>query len=141
MPKFTCLLYLCLSLLSIPGLAQNKDVTGKVTNTKDGTPLQGATVSVKGSNTATQTNANGTFTLSVPASASTLIISSVDFASQEVDISNKSSVDVSLAASNATLTDVVVIGYATVRKTDVTSSVSKVTERSLIKGLFKASTN
>lgn len=139
MSKFTkVLLYLLLTLFSITAFSQNKVITGKVTDTKDGTPLSNATVSVKGAKIATQTGANGTFTISVPSSASTIVVSSVGYTNQEVSIANKSSVDVSLAAASAALNEVVVIGYATVRKTDVTSSVSKVTEKEFNKGPFQS---
>ena len=139
MPKSTKILFcLCFTFFSFTGYSQNRDVTGTVTDSKSGAPLIGATVSIKGTKLATQTTASGTFTISVPSSASTLVVSSIDFTPQEVSITDKSSVNVSLAAANTTLMDVVVIGYATVRKTDVTSSVSKVTEKEFNKGPFQS---
>ena len=110
-------------LLVISSQAQNKTISGKVTDAKDGSALAGASVVVKGSKLGSQTGADGSFKISVPSSATTLVVSSVGFASQEINISGKSSVDVSLAASTDQLNDVVVIGYGTARKKDLTGSV------------------
>ncbi|MFM2138574.1 MAG: hypothetical protein RJA57_881 [Bacteroidota bacterium] len=106
--------------------AQNKLVTGKVTDAKDGSPLVGATVTAKDTKIATQTNAEGVFRLSVPASVNTLTITSVGFTSQDVSIDGKSSVDVSLAVSNASLSEVVVVGYGTQKRKEVTGAIAKV---------------
>ena len=95
--------------------AQNKNVSGKVSDDK-GNPVAGASVLVKGSKSGTSTDASGSFTLSVPASATTLVISYVGFASQDVSIANSSSVTVTLQPENTSLNDVVVIGYSSVRK-------------------------
>jgi iron complex outermembrane receptor protein len=119
-------------------LAQNKTVTGKVTNSVGGSPVQGATVSAKGTSAATQTGADGTFQVSVSPAAKKLVISFIGFAEQVVDIEGKSSVDVALTPVSTNLNDVVVIGYSTVRKADVTSSVSKVTEKEFNKGPFQS---
>lgn len=118
--------------------AQTRNVSGKITSTKDGSPVSGATVSIKGTRIATQTAADGTYHLSVPASATTLLISSVGFAPQEVSVVNQNSVDAMLAVNSADMNEVVVIGYGTVRKGDVTSSVSKVTSREFNKGPFQS---
>jgi iron complex outermembrane receptor protein len=87
-------------LLVITTQAQNKTISGKVTDAKDGSPLVGASVVVKGTTVGTQAGADGTFKLSVPSSATTLVVSSVGYGSQEVSIGNKTSVDVKLSATN-----------------------------------------
>ena len=114
-------LFACLFVLNAQ--AQNKTITGKVTDAKDGSPLQAVSVVVKGSKSGTQTGADGTFRISVPSSTTTLVISSVGFASQEVNVASRSNVEVSLASSADQLNDVVVIGYGTARKKDLTGSV------------------
>ena len=81
--------------------AQDKTVTGKVTDSKDGSPVVGASVQAKGTRTGTSTRADGTFSLAVPSSVNTLVISSVGYATQEISIEGKSSVDVSFVASAA----------------------------------------
>jgi len=104
---------LCVSLCT---LAQDRVITGKVTDSKDGSPVVGASVQPKGSTTGTSTGSDGSFRLSVPAGVNALMISSVEFETQEVDISGKSSVDVTLKSTAGGLSEVVVIGYGTARK-------------------------
>jgi TonB-dependent starch-binding outer membrane protein SusC len=114
--------------------AQTKLVTGTVYDEKN-VPLQGATVSVKGTNVATTTNNEGKFSVTLSSSVGTLVISSVGFTSQDIAVNaNNSTVTVHLAPSNQTLTDVVVIGYGTARKKEVTGAISTVTAKDFQKG-------
>jgi len=76
-------------------LAQDRVFTGKVTETKDGSPVSGASVLVKGSRTGTSTDADGNFRLSVANNASVLVVSSVGYDNIEVDIAGKSTVTAS----------------------------------------------
>ncbi len=122
----------------ISSQAQNKTISGTVKDSKDGSALVGASVVVKGSKTGTQTGADGSFKLSVPSSATTLVISSVGFGNQEVNISGKSSVEVSLTATNDQLNEVVVIGYGTARKKDLTGSVVSVQAKNFNQGAIMA---
>ena len=124
----SCVMY----LISLAVFSQNS-VTGKVTDSKDGTPVAGATVTVKGTNAATQTNADGTFKINA-ASNATLVVTSVGFASMEMPVSGKSVVDVSFTRVNQQLDEVVVIGYGTTRKKDLTGAVSTVTAKDFQKG-------
>lgn len=127
-------------LFAITAQAQNKTITGRVTDSKDGSPLVGASVVVKGTKTGTQTGTDGTFRISVPASASTLVISSVGFGTQEVSISSTSNVSLSLTAINTQLNDVVVIGYGTTRKRDVTGSVVSLKAKDFNQGAIASPT-
>jgi TonB-dependent starch-binding outer membrane protein SusC len=116
--------------------AQNKTVTGKVTDSKDGSPVSGATVQVKGSRTGTSTKADGTFSLSVPSSATTLVITSVGYDKQEVAITG-SAIEVSFVANaGANLNEVVVTGYGSSKKKDLTGSVGSIKEKDFNKGVF-----
>lgn len=126
-------LLLCVTFTQL-AFSQTKVITGKVSDDK-GNPLPGATVAVKGSKSAASTGADGTFTLNAPASASILVISNVGFADQEIDIVGKTSVDISLGASNQSLSDVVVIGYGTARKKDVTGAVANVSSKDFNQGI------
>ncbi len=117
--------------------AQNRTVTGKVTDSKDGSPLQSVTVMVKGTKSGTQTAADGTYRLQVPAGATTLVISSVGFATQEVAIGT-GEVNVSLTASATNLNEVVVIGYGTQRKRDITGAVATVSSKDFVKGAIQS---
>jgi iron complex outermembrane receptor protein len=113
---------------SLSIFAQSKTVTGTVTD-KDGAGVAGASVVVKGSNLGTNTNANGAFTISVPASAKTLVISFVGLAPQEVAIGDAPLSVVMKDATSNDLNEVVVVGYGSVRKRDLTGSVASVTSK------------
>jgi TonB-linked SusC/RagA family outer membrane protein len=118
-------LFLVLSfiLFSFLVFAQQK-ITGKVV--VGNTPVAGATVAVKNTAIATQTNENGEFTINAPGN-STLVISSVGFATQEVGVRNRASINVALQRSESELEQVVVVGYGTQKKSTLTGSVSTVT--------------
>jgi TonB-dependent starch-binding outer membrane protein SusC len=128
-----------LALVAQISFAQNKVISGKVTDSKDGSAVQGATVSVKGSNVATQTNADGTFKLNVPDNATALVFSSVGFERQEVSITGQNFVNVSLVNSNTGLGEVVVVAYGTRRKTDLTNAVTQVGTKDFQKGNIASS--
>ncbi|MDQ0109853.1 iron complex outermembrane receptor protein [Chitinophaga terrae (ex Kim and Jung 2007)] len=132
-------LFLCTILLTLQHVvfAQNRTVTGKVTD-NSGVAIPGATVQVKGTSSGTTADANGAFKLTVPANSNTLIVSFIGFTSQEVSIANKSSVNVQLVQANTTLTDVVVVGYGTTRKKDLTGSIAQVKAGDFNKGITTA---
>lgn len=115
--------------------AQQKTVSGKVTSDKDGSPVSGVSVIAKGSKTGTQTAADGTFSLSVANTVTKLVLTSIGFASQEVTIGS-GPVNVVLAATAEGLSEVVVIGYGTARKKDLTGSVGSVKEKDFNKGVY-----
>jgi iron complex outermembrane receptor protein len=123
-----------LALLAQISFAQDRVITGKITDSKDGSPVQGASVVAKGNPTGAQTGADGTFRISVPATVKALIVSSVGFATQEVSIEGKTSVEVSMVIANASLGEVVVIGYGTARKRDLTGAVTTVSAKDFQKG-------
>lgn len=106
-------------------LMAQKAITGKVTDDK-GNPVPNASVLVKGTKTGTTTKADGTFTLTVPADAKTLVISSVDMITQEVALGSQSSFAISLKTDDKALQEVVVTGYQTLRKKDVASAISRI---------------
>ena len=130
-------LFLLLSLLSfsLTALAQQK-VTGKVKDSS-GEPVIGASVVVKGNNTmGTITDFDGNFMLDVPAK-SVLVISYIGYVTQEVPTAGKNSLEIVLKEDTKTLDEVVVIGYGTQRKGDVTSSVASVKADNFVKGAVK----
>ena len=108
--------------------AQNRTISGRITDDK-GNGVPSASVTVKGTNRGTTTDASGNFSITVPSNARTLTISSVGFADQEVDIAGKSTVNVNLAGTTSNLNEVVVIGYGTARRSDITGAISSVKER------------
>src|SRR5262245_39971416 len=119
----------CFLLFSAIGFSQERVITGKVTSSNDGSAVQGVTVTAKGTRTATQTNAEGSYSISVSPSVKSLVFSSVGFASQEIDIQGKTSANVSLVITNATLNEVVVTGYGTAKRKDLTGSIATVTTK------------
>ena len=123
-----------LALLAQISFAQDRVITGKITDSKDGSPVQGASVVAKGNRTGAQTGVDGTFRISVPATVNALIVSSVGFATQEVSIEGKTSVEVSLVVVNASMGEVVVVAYGTRRRGDLTGSVTAVSAKDFQKG-------
>lgn len=115
--------FLCLLLISIQAMAQNKTVTGKVTDEKDGTPVVGVSVSVPGV-TGTVTGADGSFRIVVPNSAKTIEFSYVGFATQRLNIGT--TMNVSLKREDANLDEVVVVAYGTAKKETLTGSVGQI---------------
>lgn len=99
-------------------------VTGKVTDA-GGKPVPGASIIVKGGTTGTAADEQGNFSMEVPDNA-TLVISAVGFISQEVPVKGRTSIGVVLAVADATMDAVVVVGYGTQRKRDLTGSISSV---------------
>ncbi|MEJ7821602.1 MAG: TonB-dependent receptor plug domain-containing protein, partial [Chitinophagaceae bacterium] len=116
--------------------AQTKVVTGKVTDA-EGNGVPGVTVSVKGGRQATQTGTDGTYSLSVPENA-TLVFSSVGFESVERSASGQTSLDISFVTQNTNLNAVVVVGYGTARKRDVTGAVTSITTKDFNQGVIIA---
>lgn len=126
---------LTLLSFSLTALAQQK-VTGKVKDSS-GEPVIGASVVVKGNNTmGTITDFDGNFMLDVPAK-SVLVISYIGYVTQEVPTAGKNSLEIVLKEDTKTLDEVVVIGYGTQRKGDVTSSVASVKADNFVKGAVK----
>lgn len=117
----------------VPVLAQDKQVTGKVTDAKNGSPLAGATIKISGTKVITQSESDGTYKLKVPASANMLVVSYVGYADKEVAITG-STVNVSLQASNSELTEMVVVAYGTRRKGDLTGAVTAINAKDFQKG-------
>ncbi|HSC52666.1 MAG TPA: TonB-dependent receptor [Phnomibacter sp.] len=128
--KKCLVLFLALVTCTLQVFAQEKTVSGKVTD-PDGLPISGATVAVKGSGTATTTNADGAYSLKVPASAKTLVITYVGHAPQEVAIGSRESINVSLVRATSNLDEVVVVAYGTAKKETLTGSVSTVSAKQL----------
>jgi TonB-linked SusC/RagA family outer membrane protein len=119
-------LLLALLLLFCSNSFAQKTVSGKVTNNTDNKPIQGASVVVKGSTSGTQTDADGNFKISVPDNA-TLVISFVGYDQVEVPVAGKAVLGtISLNQLSSSLNEIVVTGYATQKKKDLTGAVSVV---------------
>ncbi|MGI8635774.1 MAG: SusC/RagA family TonB-linked outer membrane protein, partial [Segetibacter sp.] len=124
------LLTACLLFFATITFAQ-RPLSGKVVGPNN-EPISGATVSVKGTNIATQTNAEGTFTISAPNDRSTIVVTNVGYENAEMTSTGSGTLNVSLKPTNATLSEVVVTGYTSQAKKDITGSVAVVNVKELL---------
>ncbi|GGC07240.1 SusC/RagA family TonB-linked outer membrane protein [Dyadobacter sediminis] len=109
----------------------DKTLKGKVTDKTNGEGLPGVNVVVKGTSTGTTTDGTGNYTISVPDNGATLVFSFVGYISQEIAVGNRSELDVAIESDSKALSEVVVIGYGTARKSDLTGAVGSVKEEQL----------
>lgn len=114
--------------------AQNRVIEGTVTTMLDNTPLPGANVLVKGTTSGTVTDIDGTYKVTANDS-DVLVFSYIGYASEEVPVSNiqGNRYDISLAEDISTLTEIVVVGYGSVKKSDITGAVASVKSEELTK--------
>ena len=129
--NFIPLMALFLMLAAHIGLAQDRILKGKVTATSDGSGLPGVSVTVKGTNKGTTTDVNGNFSLSGVGLSATVVVSSVGYLAQTIALGNKTVLNVSLDEDTKMLSDVVVVGYGTQKKSQLTGAISSVTPRQL----------
>ena len=130
------ILCLCLAFSSTFVLAQTKTITGKVTDAKDGSGVSNVSVLATGAAKAgTQTGADGSFKITVPSGTTKLVFTSVGFEKVEVNIGAQTNINVSLKSTSEQLNEVVVIGYGTARKRDLTGSVASVQAKDFNKGV------
>ena len=120
---WSCLLF---TILSFCSSAQSRTVSGKVTDPKDNSGIAGVSVQVKGTNAGTVTDNDGNFALSVPSNSSVLIFSYSGLGTQEIDVGNKTTINVQLSDKVISMQEVVVIGYGTQKKSDLTGAVGSV---------------
>jgi TonB-linked SusC/RagA family outer membrane protein len=111
---------------------QQKSVSGKVTDIRN-QPLPGVSVVIKGITTGTVTNADGNFSLSIPGGADTLQFSFVGLRTQEVSIEGRTTVNVVMEEETIGIEEVVVVGYGTQKKSEITGSISSIKTDDIIK--------
>ncbi|HKG68357.1 MAG TPA: TonB-dependent receptor [Segetibacter sp.] len=121
----SCLLLLTL-LFGQDLFAQDRIVTGTVTTTEEGQPLSGVSVLVPGTNRGTTTGSNGRFTIRVPRGSTQLEFDYVGYVTQRVSVGARANVKISLSQDVRQLKDVVVVGYGTQRKSDITGAISSI---------------
>ena len=130
-------LFISLSLFSsLCVTAQNKIITGFIISSQDSLPLSNVSVFVKNTSLGTMTDAKGHFLLSVPASVNMISISAEGYASLDLDISKITNWSIALIPSYSNLNDVVVIGYGTSKKKDLTGAVGSISEKDFNKGIY-----
>ncbi|MFM7856445.1 MAG: SusC/RagA family TonB-linked outer membrane protein [Flammeovirgaceae bacterium] len=118
-------------LLSSMAWAQERSVSGKVTSQEDGTALPGVNVVVKGTTNGTVTDAEGNYKISVPSSGGILVFSFIGLSTTEVEIGDRTTVDVSLSQDVQQLSEVVVTGYGTQDRKTLTSSITSVSAKDI----------
>ena len=111
--------------------AQERSVSGKVTSQEDGTALPGVNVVVKGTTNGTVTDAEGNYRISVPSSGGSLVFSFIGLSTSEVEIGDRTTVDVSLSLDVQQLSEVVVTGYGTQDRKTLTSSITSVSAKDI----------
>ena len=129
MKKF---LLTCFALgIALCSYAQERTVTGKVTSTEDGSPLPGVNVILKGTTSGTSTDADGNFSVAVPQSGGSLIFSFIGLEAKEVEIGDRTVVNVSLSLDITQLSEVVVVGYGTQTKRDLSGSIASISGKEI----------
>jgi TonB-linked SusC/RagA family outer membrane protein len=121
----------------LSGFSQTKTVSGKIVGGKESNPVANATVTLKGTTTATATDAGGNFSITVPGDNAILVITSVGYQRIEIPVEGKSQINVSLNEAAGNLNEVVVVGYGTTRKRDLTGAVSSVSSKDFVKGALQ----
>lgn len=124
----------CLLFVTSIAWSQTRVVSGSVKAANEGAPLPGVSVVEKGTNNGTATDADGRFSLSIGEQA-TLILSFIGYESQEIVVGNQTTIEVLLKEDVTQLGEVVVIGYGTVQKKDLTGAVTQVTAKDLNPGI------
>src|SRR5687768_5369518 len=116
--------------LSYGALFQDRAISGTIKD-EEGNVLPGASVLIKGTTIGTSTNSEGKFSLSVPTSTAILVISYIGYAPQEVPIEGQTTIEIMLEPDQATLAEIVVVGYGTQKRSDLTGAISSVKSEDL----------
>ncbi|MEN5436405.1 TonB-dependent receptor [Sphingobacterium faecium] len=127
------MLFLSLILFSVASYAQQATIKGRVTDSGTAAPLEGASLIARGTGQATKTDEKGEFTIQVSSSNPTLEISNVGYTTQTIAIGEKKFVEIRLVSTEQGLDEVVVTGYQTERKRDLTGAVSVVNVTEMMK--------
>lgn len=146
-PKLICAVMLgCICLLSSGDVMAagksgtmapfDQTVTGTVRDNASGNALSGATITIKGTEKSTTTDAKGAFSISVPGGNSVLVITFIGYESQELTVGSRTSVSISLMPAATELAEVVMVGYGSQRKKDVTGAVKSVRSEAFNKGVI-----
>lgn len=126
-----------LLLACVQALGQSKNITGSVKD-ESGAPLAGVTIQIKGTTSGAVSDGEGKFKLSVPGDNAVLNVTFIGYEPQEIPVAGKTEIPIVLALSKKTLTDVVVVGYGSVAKRNLTSAVTTVQSKDFIQGGFNS---
>ncbi|MFP4089420.1 MAG: SusC/RagA family TonB-linked outer membrane protein [Cyclobacteriaceae bacterium] len=124
---FSMLLAMLISVLTSSMLyAQERSVSGKITDGETNEPLPGVNILVKGTTTGTVTDIDGNYRITVPQEATTLILTSIGYTREEVNIGTQNVINVTLLPDIQSLSEVIVTGYSSQRKADITGAIAVV---------------
>jgi len=128
------LMWCCTTVTSFGAASDQQDqiVRGRVTDDA-GTGMPGVNVLVKGSNSGTTTDSDGRYSLNVPGSDAILVFSFIGYLTQEQTVGSRATIDVQLAVDVQQLSEVVVVGYGTQEKRDVTSAISSINSEAIVR--------
>ncbi len=112
---------------------QERLVTGRIISSDDGQGFPGVNILVKGTTTGTVSDSNGKFSINVPSTESVLVFSAIGFTTQEVAVGSRSTIDVSMESDVTALAEVVVVGYGTQEKRDVTAAIASISSSAISK--------
>lgn len=130
-----CFLASVLLMFSYTSFSQPKTVSGIIADRESQQPLAGVSISVKGTSTTVTSGTNGSFSIVVPNNNSILEVTYIGYVSQQVAVGNKTSVTISMANANKLVGEVVVVGYGTQRRKDITGSVVSLKPEDFNKGV------
>jgi TonB-dependent starch-binding outer membrane protein SusC len=131
----TCFMFLMGGIFSITVALAQKTISGKVTESKGGAPISGASIIVKGGTAGTSTDADGSFSLTLPADGKVLLISAIGYETKEITIDGADfGAGIKLVTATKDLNEVIVVGYGTRKVKDLTGSVANVTSKDFNKG-------
>ncbi|MBE9466549.1 SusC/RagA family TonB-linked outer membrane protein [Dyadobacter subterraneus] len=117
---YLLIIFACMTTLSF---AQGINITGKVTSATDGSALPGASILIKGTTTGAPTDNEGNYTINVPSTSSILVVSMIGMTPQEIPVGSNSVINIALQEDAKALNEVVIVGYGTQKKLDITGSV------------------
>ena len=120
---------LILSIFTLTSFGQ-QFVTGKITSSEDSQGIPGVNVSVKGTNKGTASDANGNYKIAADSKAK-LTFSAIGFISQEIEVGTKSTIDLKMATDIQSLSEVVVVGYGTQKKSQMTGAISSISAKEI----------
>src|SRR6056297_217983 len=118
---------------SLKGMSQERQIQGEVSDAQDGSPLIGVTVQSTGISRGVITNGKGRYTIEVPETVTSLVFSYVGYQTDTVMIGERNVINVSMQREVKELDEIVVIGYGSIRKSDLTGSVSTVKSEDITK--------
>lgn len=133
-PCFGILTALFVALMSFAAVAQ-RTVTGTTLDATDNSGMPGVNVAIKGTTTAVMTDVSGKYSITVPNNQAVLVFSFIGKVPQEIVVGDKSSIEVSLVDETTTLSEVVVVGYGTAKRKDLTGSVTSISSKDMNPGI------